>query len=122
MVTQLYTKAYELFKKYSPLNSQNLNQGRLTLWVAYRIAQTYYDSGKFDMAVRQVCILLLHDNTLIDRLFDRFFERIAKTYRREKWGSMLRPLLSTWYACAQELGAVELTVKLLIEMLAHGEC
>ena len=28
------------------------NPGRLTLWIAYRIAQTYYDSGKFDMAVR----------------------------------------------------------------------
>ena len=31
------------------------NPGRLTLWIAYRIAQTYYDSGKFDMAVR--CVL-----------------------------------------------------------------
>ena len=30
------------------------NPGRLTLWIAYRIAQTYYDSGKFDMAVRCV--------------------------------------------------------------------
>lgn len=49
---ELYTKSYELFKKYSPINTQNLNPGRLTLWIAYRIAQTYYDSGKFDMAVR----------------------------------------------------------------------
>ena len=32
------------------------NPGRLTLWIAYRIAQTYYDSGKFDMAVR--CVFL----------------------------------------------------------------
>ena len=31
------------------------NPGRLTLWIAYRIAQTYYDSGKFDMSVR--CVL-----------------------------------------------------------------
>ena len=30
------------------------NPGRLTLWIAYGIAQTYYDSGKFDMAVRYV--------------------------------------------------------------------
>ncbi|THH12527.1 hypothetical protein EW146_g7608 [Bondarzewia mesenterica] len=76
-------------------------QGRLTLRIAYRIAQTYYESGKFDMAVR-------------------FFERIARTYRREKWGSMMRPLLTTWYRCAQRLGDVELSVKLLIEMLGHG--
>ena len=50
----------------------------------------------------------------------RFFERIAKTYRREHWQAMLTPLLSTWYACAQRLGDVELSIKLLIEMLGHG--
>lgn len=50
----------------------------------------------------------------------RFFERIAKTYRRENWDVMLKPLLQTWYACAQQLGDVELSVQLLIEMLAHG--
>ena len=52
--------------------------------------------------------------------YSRFFERIAKTYRREKWDAMLLPLLSTWYACAQQLGDVELSVNLLLEMLAHG--
>ncbi|KDR75635.1 hypothetical protein GALMADRAFT_268205 [Galerina marginata CBS 339.88] len=98
IINELYTKAYELFKKHSPASNQG--QGRLTLWIAYRIAQTYYDAGKFDMAVR-------------------FFERIAKTYRRERWSSMLRPLLSTWYACAQQLGDVELSIKLLVEMLGH---
>ena len=51
----------------------------------------------------------------------RFFERIAKTYRREKWDTMLRPLLSTWYACAQQLGDIDLSVTLLLEMLGHGE-
>lgn len=50
----------------------------------------------------------------------RFFERIAKTYRRERWGEMLRPLLTTWYKCAQQLGDVELSVRILVEMLAHG--
>ncbi|KAH9889488.1 Gryzun, putative trafficking through golgi-domain-containing protein [Cubamyces lactineus] len=95
----LYTRAYELFRKWNPQNTQN--PGRLTLWIAYRIAQTYYESGKFDMAVR-------------------FFERIAKTYRRESWGSLLHPLLSQWYACAQQLGDVELSVRLLVEMLAYG--
>ena len=51
----------------------------------------------------------------------RSFERIAKTYRREKWDAMLLPLLETWYACAQQLGDVELSVQLLLEMLAHGQ-
>ncbi|KAN0130166.1 Gryzun, putative trafficking through Golgi domain containing protein [Lactarius tabidus] len=100
IVLELYTKAYELFKKHSPLSNGH-GQGRLTLRVAGRIAGTYYASGKFDMAVR-------------------FFERIAKTYRRERWGATLRPLLATWYKCAQRLGDVELSVKILIEMLAHG--
>lgn len=47
---QLYTRSYELFKKWGPQNTQN--PARLTLWIAYRIAQTYYESAKFDMAVR----------------------------------------------------------------------
>ncbi|KAH7928708.1 hypothetical protein BV22DRAFT_1004322 [Leucogyrophana mollusca] len=98
IILELYTKSYELFKKYSSPASQ----GRLTLWIACRIAHTYYESGKFDMAVR-------------------FFERIAKTYRREKWGTMLRPLLGTWYACAQKLGDIDMTVKLLIEMIGYGD-
>lgn len=97
---QLYTKAYELFKKHSP-QANGHGQGRLTLRIAGRIATTYYAAGKFDMAVR-------------------FFERIAKTYRRERWGTLLRPLLATWYKCAQQLGDVELSVRLLVEMLAHG--
>jgi hypothetical protein len=49
---QLYTKAYELFKKYTPVDPQNQNQGRLTLWIAFRIAETYYEQKNFEMAVR----------------------------------------------------------------------
>ncbi|KAF9529733.1 glutathione transferase omega-1 [Crepidotus variabilis] len=98
VINELYTKSYELFKKHSP--GTNQGQGRLTLWIAYRIAQTYYDAGKFDMAVR-------------------FFERIAKMYRRERWDAVLRPLLSTWYSCAKRLGDMDLSIKLLIELLGH---
>ncbi len=54
VINELYTKAYELFKKYSSMLSEGQGQGRLTLWIAYRIAQTYYDAGKFNMAVRSV--------------------------------------------------------------------
>ncbi|KAI0943837.1 hypothetical protein AcV7_001818 [Taiwanofungus camphoratus] len=99
LILELYTRSYELFKTYNPASGHG--QGRLTLWIAFRIAQTYYDSGKFDMAVR-------------------FFERIAKTYRRERWDSLLCPLLSTWYSCAQQMGDTELSVRLLFEMLGHG--
>lgn len=51
----------------------------------------------------------------------RFFERIAKTYRREQWSTMLGPLLRKWYACAQQLGDVELSIKLLVELLISGQ-
>lgn len=51
----------------------------------------------------------------------RFFERIAKTYKREHWGSMLRSILLMWYDCARHLSQVELTVRLLFELLAPGE-
>ncbi|KAG1830148.1 Gryzun, putative trafficking through golgi-domain-containing protein [Suillus variegatus] len=98
LILELYTKSYEVFKKHSSTTSQ----GRLTLWIAYRIAHTYYESEKFDVAVR-------------------FFERIAKTYRREKWKHMLRPLLSTWYACAQKLSDVELMATLLVEMIGYAQ-
>ncbi|KAH7910026.1 Gryzun, putative trafficking through golgi-domain-containing protein [Hygrophoropsis aurantiaca] len=98
IILELYTKSYELFKKYT----SSASQGRLTLWIACRIAYTYHESGKFDMAVR-------------------FFERIAKTYRREKWSAMLRPLLATWYSCAQKLGDVDSTVRLLVEMIGYGD-
>ncbi|KZT72294.1 hypothetical protein DAEQUDRAFT_722961 [Daedalea quercina L-15889] len=99
LILELYTRAYDLFKAYTPKDAHG--HGRLTLWIAYQIAQTYYESGKFDLAVR-------------------FFERIAKTYRREQWDSLLRPLLSTWYSCAQQMGDMELSVRLLFEMLGHG--
>ncbi|TFY61713.1 hypothetical protein EVJ58_g4338 [Rhodofomes roseus] len=99
LILELYTRAYDLFKAYTPKDAHG--HGRLTLWIAYRIAQTYYESGKFDLAVR-------------------FFERIAKTYRREQWDSLLRPLLTTWYSCAQQMGDMELSVRLLFEMLGHG--
>ncbi|CCL99236.1 uncharacterized protein FIBRA_01251 [Fibroporia radiculosa] len=99
LALELYTRSYELFKAHSPPTTQG--HGRLTLWIAYRIAQTYFESGKFDMAVR-------------------FFERIAKTYRREKWDSLLQPLLSAWYSCAKQMGDTGLGVRLLFEMLGHG--
>jgi len=53
-------------------------------------------------------------------MLESFFERIAKIYRREHWGEMLHPLLATWYACAKRLGDVELSIRLLLEMMGHG--
>ncbi|KAJ3575278.1 hypothetical protein NP233_g1192 [Leucocoprinus birnbaumii] len=70
IILELYTKAYELFKKYNPGDPSSNGQGRLTLWIAYRIAQTYCDSGQYEMAIRQVSvpIRLLGDVELSIRL------------------------------------------------------
>lgn len=64
----------------------------------------------------------LDGGILILTVWPRFFERIAKTYRREKWNAMLRPLFPTWYACAKKSGDVEMTVRLLVEMIGYGAC
>ncbi|KAF8601607.1 hypothetical protein BDV93DRAFT_509874 [Ceratobasidium sp. AG-I] len=95
LIVELFTKAYETFK------SQQTGQSRLTYYIAYRIAETHYESGKFDLAVK-------------------FFERIAKTYRTERWTELLRPALTLWYDCARQLADIELSVKLLLEMLVPG--
>lgn len=50
----------------------------------------------------------------------RFFERISKTYKSEKWEPILHPLLSAWYKSAQQLGDVDMSVRILAEMIAKG--
>ncbi|KAG9089857.1 hypothetical protein FRC07_012245, partial [Ceratobasidium sp. 392] len=95
LIIELFTKAYETFKQ------QQTGQSRLTYYIAYRIAETHYENGKFDLAVK-------------------FFERIAKTYRTEKWTTLLRPALALWYECARNLADIELSVRVLLEMLVPG--
>ncbi|QRV97868.1 trafficking protein particle complex subunit 11 [Ceratobasidium sp. AG-Ba] len=95
LIIELFTKAYETFKQ------QQTGQSRLTYYIAYRIAETHYESGKFDLAVK-------------------FFERIAKTYRTERWTKLLRPALALWYECARNLADIELSVRILLEMLVPG--
>ncbi|KAH7329744.1 Foie gras liver health family 1-domain-containing protein [Rhizoctonia solani] len=95
LIVELYTKAYETFKH------QKAGQTRLTYYIAYRIAETHYESGKFDLAVK-------------------FFERIARTYRTERWAELLRPALTLWYDCAKHLSDIELSLRVLAEMLVPG--
>ncbi|KAG8957730.1 hypothetical protein FRC03_009851 [Tulasnella sp. 419] len=95
VVIELYIKAYELFKKF------RTGQSRQTVYIAHRIAETYYASGNYDAAIR-------------------FFERIARMYRREQWSDLLKPILSMWYDCARQSGDIELTIKLLIEIMGSN--
>ncbi|CAG8498132.1 7467_t:CDS:10 [Ambispora gerdemannii] len=91
LTIELLTKSYEQFKKYK--------SGRMTLHLASEIASTYFESGKYEMALK-------------------FFERIAKTYRKEIWHSILESILRLSLKCARDLGAWENVVEYLIELLS----
>jgi hypothetical protein len=99
LILELFSKAYELFKKQAPSTS---GQSRLTFFIALQIATTYHESGKDELAVK-------------------FFERIAKTYRKERWKTLLLPVLRMWCESAKRLGAVESCLMLMIEILGLGK-
>lgn len=71
----------------------------MTHYIAFLISQNYFLAGKLEKAVP-------------------FFERIARTLRREKWWVMLHSLLSMWYSCVKQLGEVKRCVQILVEMMA----
>ncbi|KAI9016573.1 Gryzun, putative trafficking through golgi-domain-containing protein [Phycomyces nitens] len=92
LTIELLTKSYEQFKKY--------RNGRMTLYLAAEIAGTYYETGKFEMALK-------------------FFERIGKTYRKENWHMVLTSILRWSLRCAKELGSWERAVECLVELIAE---
>jgi len=51
----------------------------------------------------------------------KFYERIAKIYKREHWDTLLRPVLSEWYTSCRQTGDIDTAAKLLVEMLCYGE-
>jgi len=63
----------------------------------------------------KTCLGLTHN------IKQRFFERIARTYRREHWGAMLQSILSMWCDCARQSGDVDATVPLLLEMIGSSK-
>lgn len=92
--SQLFTKAYELLKKTG-------GSSRVTLYIAFRIAEAYHDGGQYDMALR-------------------FFDRISKTYRREHWGAISDRIRALWLDCAKREGKHDDVARLLIETIALG--
>ena len=95
VILELYSKAYEQFKRHSA------GQSRLTFYVAVQIATAYHASGKHDLAFK-------------------FFERIVKVYHKERWQIMLRPILNMWYESSKQVGNIETCIKLLLERMASG--
>ncbi|KAG9304758.1 hypothetical protein G9A89_003932 [Geosiphon pyriformis] len=93
LTIELLTKSYEQFKKYK--------SGRMTLYLASEIAGTYFEAGKYEMALK-------------------FFERIAKTYRKEHWDAVLESILRLSLRCAKELEAWENVVEYLVELMSNN--
>ncbi|KAI8343321.1 Foie gras liver health family 1-domain-containing protein [Chlamydoabsidia padenii] len=93
LTIELLTKSYEQFKRY--------HNGRMTLYLAAEIAGTYYETGKFEMALK-------------------FFERIGKTYRKEKWHTILTSILRWSLRCAKELESWERAIECLVELLSDA--
>ncbi|GAB5589072.1 hypothetical protein Unana1_03972 [Umbelopsis nana] len=90
LTIELLTKGYEQFKKY--------RNTRMTLYLAAEIAGTYYEAGKFEMALK-------------------FFERIGKTYRKESWHTVLTSILRWSLRCAKELNMNGSVINYLVELL-----
>ncbi|KAJ3383004.1 hypothetical protein HDU84_003911 [Entophlyctis sp. JEL0112] len=89
----ILTKSYEQFKR--------AKNGRMTLFLAAEIARIYEASGKSEMALK-------------------FFERIAKTYRKEKWNfAIVASILRHSVACARRLERWTSVVEALIELVSE---
>jgi hypothetical protein len=48
----------------------------------------------------------------------KFYTRISKTYRKDKWPALLSVILAQNLACAKKLGLVDVSAECLIELLA----
>jgi hypothetical protein len=84
-----------------------------------RVANSTWPSSKYFSFSASLYFILTFTNVLTFQT--RFFERIAKTYRTEHWTELLRPALALWYDCARHLADIELSLRVLAEMLVPGE-
>ncbi|KAI9296935.1 hypothetical protein K502DRAFT_347560 [Neoconidiobolus thromboides FSU 785] len=76
LIIESLSKSYEQFKKYKG--------GRMTLWVASEIADSYLLAEKYDLALK-------------------FYERIAKTFRKDYWPQILESTLKNSIKCVKNL-------------------
>ncbi|TYJ56593.1 hypothetical protein B9479_002685 [Cryptococcus floricola] len=95
LAIELFSKAYSLLKDLpTPSN-------RTALYIAYRIADTYHKTGQYEMAIR-------------------FFDRIASSFKKERWDEIVRDIRKVWYDCAKATGGVEGVGRLILEMMCAG--
>ncbi|GAB5357311.1 hypothetical protein AAMO2058_000363700 [Amorphochlora amoebiformis] len=90
-VLVLLTRAYENFKRQ--------RCSRMILHVASHMAKEYLSSGNPNMA-------------------NKFFDRIARTYRKEKWNVVLRDILTKALQCARALNRSSNAASYTLELLS----
>lgn len=83
----LLSKSYAHFKPVAP---------RMAVYIAYRIAQTYARTEQWSMGAK-------------------FFERMQKSFKRERWVPILDEVQALWLECAQRSGDIDTAVRLLLE-------
>ena len=91
LVIELLTRAYEHFKRSRQL--------RMILFLASQMAEEYFYAHNFEMA-------------------KRFFERVAKTYQKERWYSVLAHIQRSLRVCAQQLSLIAEFVASSISLLS----
>ena len=112
IIIDLYTKAYEYFK--------GMKSSRMSLFMASQIALAHYEAGNYEIASKSVCPLFFPFRKATD-VVARFHERIASTYRREGWSTILQPIVRLMGNSAVQVGDYESAVKSSVELLAPGQ-
>lgn len=85
------------------MKNSKAGQSRTTLYIAYRIAEAYRDDGRqLDTALK-------------------FFERISKLHRKERWDPISTQIRKLWMECAREAGRVADVARLLLEEISEGQ-
>ncbi|BGP36865.1 hypothetical protein JCM10449v2_000767 [Rhodotorula kratochvilovae] len=91
LIVELFTKAYEFFKAHKAKN--------MTFCIANEIASAHFEAGKFDMALK-------------------FYDRIAKSYRRDRWRDVLDSILERAFRAATKCEDWEAAIRTGFELLA----
>jgi hypothetical protein len=108
-IIELLTKAYECFKRYKA--------ARTSLAVVALIAASQLQAQKHDVALKWAILTAIETtNHLI-----RFYERMVKTYRPERWRTLLNPILRQALACAEATGDAAALFATRFELLSNGQ-
>ncbi|GAA6055585.1 hypothetical protein JCM3770_002500 [Rhodotorula araucariae] len=91
VIVELFTKAYEFFKVHKAKN--------MTYCIANEIASAHFEASRFDVALK-------------------FYDRIAKSYRRDGWRDVLDAILERTFRAAVKCENWDAAIRTGFELLA----